>query len=57
MSHEFIAIARVAKLLKLSRPTARKRLATGEIPGLIKHHGITRVKRYPFEKWLLSQGS
>lgn len=49
----YIAFGEVAKALAISRPTARKKLQDGEIPGLVKLvFGEYRVNREIFEKWL-----
>lgn len=57
MDDEFISVSEVARLCKLSRPTAIARLRTGEIPGRVTHHGIQRVVREVFLKWLSPQGN
>lgn len=51
MNHEFITISEIVVLLRLSRPTVRKRLRQGEIAGLTDHYGYPRVNRQAFEKW------
>lgn len=51
MNAKWIAIAEVAMLLHMSRPTARAKLESGEIPGLVSHFGTPRVDRAKFEEW------
>lgn len=51
MSGEFIPMGEVAERLNLSRPTVRRKLREGEIPGLVLHFGTPRVQRQVFEKW------
>lgn len=51
----WITIGDVARVLDISRPTARKRLLDRLVPGLKDHHGIPRVDRKTFEEWALSK--
>lgn len=57
MNDEFITVGEVARVLRLSWPTAKKRLRSGEVPGLTRHYGIDRVQRQVFETWHEKQGS
>ena len=51
MNERWITIGAVASLLNISWPTARKRLKSGDIPGLVEHLGYTRVELQVFRKW------
>ena len=51
MSGEFISKAEISRVMRLSWPTVHKRLRSGEVPGLVSHYGIERVRRQVFEKW------
>jgi excisionase family DNA binding protein len=44
-----------ARVLQVSRPTLRKWLRTGKVPGLVSHYGTPRLKREVFEKWAFSK--
>ena len=51
MNERWITIGAVASLLNISWPTAKKKLSSGEIPGLTTHLGYQRVELQVFKKW------
>lgn len=55
MSERWVTIGEVAERLGISRPTARKYLRDGDVPGMVDHYGFTRVDRQVFEKWMDSK--
>lgn len=48
----FLSVAEVARVVGVSRPTAYRRLKSGEIPGWVKHFGHWKVSAKTFEKWV-----
>lgn len=52
MNERWVTIGEVAEKLGISWPTAKKRLLEGDIPGLVKHYGYSRIEKIDFEKWL-----
>lgn len=57
MHADFIPVHEVARLCRISKPTAISRLLRGEIPGRRVVHGTARVVRAVFLKWLKTQGN
>jgi len=57
MHADFIPVHEVARACKISKPTAIARLRAGRIPGRTVRHGIARVRRDVFLKWLKEHGN
>ena len=55
MHSQWIPMDEAARVLQVSRPTLRKWLRTGKVPGLVSHYGTPRLKREVFEKWAFSK--
>lgn len=51
MNERWITIGEVAQREGISRPTARKYLEDGSIPGAVMHFGFLRVERKAYETW------
>ena len=56
MNPRWISSVQVARLLGVSRPTARKRLEDATVPGRVVYLGYPRIDRKVFESWLKKQG-
>ena len=52
MNARWITFEEAARVLGVSRPTARTLLASGEVPGLADHFGTARIDRVKFLDWL-----
>lgn len=51
----FVTVTEVARVLGVSRPTALKRLRSGEVPGLGVYFRRYRVSREVFDAWAKSE--